>query len=107
MPPLYEYKCPCGERTEIVRSIEEHTPTLPCKCGRDMIQVIHAPRVIPDIQPYKSIVTGERIKSRSHHRQHLKQHGLVEVGNEPIRERKPVPMPSVIPDLKRAIQETR
>lgn len=41
-----------------------------------------APYVIPDIQPYQSMQTGEMIVSRSHHRAHLKQHGLVEIGNE-------------------------
>ena len=38
--------------------------------------------VLPDIQPYQSMATGEMITSRSHHRDHLKQHGLVEIGNE-------------------------
>ncbi len=40
------------------------------------------PMVIPDIQPYQSMATGEMITSRSRHREHLRQHGLVEVGNE-------------------------
>lgn len=38
--------------------------------------------VIPDIQPYKSMVTGEMITSRSHHRDHLKRHNKIEIGNE-------------------------
>lgn len=38
--------------------------------------------VMGDIQPYKSMQTGEMITSRSKHREHLKQHGLIEVGNE-------------------------
>lgn len=38
--------------------------------------------VMPDIQPYKSMVTGEMISSRSQHREHLKMHGMREVGNE-------------------------
>ncbi len=41
-----------------------------------------APMVIPDIQPYKSMATGEMITSRSRHREHLRANGLVEVGNE-------------------------
>ena len=41
-----------------------------------------APMVMGDIQPYQSMATGEMITSRSRHREHLKQHGLVEVGNE-------------------------
>lgn len=43
---------------------------------------VNAPMVMGDIQPYKSMVTGEMITSRSQHRQHLKEHKLVEVGNE-------------------------
>ena len=46
--------------------------------------------VINDIAPYKSMVTGEMIMSRSKHKSHLKQHGMVEVGNDPIRD-KPQP----------------
>jgi hypothetical protein len=47
-------------------------------------EIVHAaaPMVMGDIQPYKSMATGELINSRSKHREHLKQHGLVEVGNE-------------------------
>ncbi len=44
--------------------------------------VVNAPMVIPDIQGYKSMQTGEWIGSRSQHREHLKQHRLVEIGNE-------------------------
>lgn len=36
----------------------------------------------PDIQPYQSMVDGTMITSRSKHREHLKQHGCIEVGNE-------------------------
>lgn len=38
--------------------------------------------VMNDIQPYKSMITGEWITSRSHHRAHLKAHKVIEVGNE-------------------------
>lgn len=38
--------------------------------------------VLTDIQPYKSMATGEMITSRSVHREHLKRHQLIEVGNE-------------------------
>lgn len=38
--------------------------------------------IIPDIQPYKSMITGEMITSRSHHREHLRQHNVQEIGNE-------------------------
>lgn len=38
--------------------------------------------VMGDIQPYKSMVDGSEISSRSQHRSHLRQHGMIEVGNE-------------------------
>ena len=38
--------------------------------------------VMPDIQPYQNMVNGGIITSRSKHREFLKQHNLVEIGNE-------------------------
>ena len=38
--------------------------------------------VMPDIQPYKSMIDGRMVTSRSEHRAHLKAHGCVEIGNE-------------------------
>jgi len=40
------------------------------------------PYVMGDIKPYTSVITGETITSRSHHRQHLRDHGAIEVGSE-------------------------
>ena len=38
--------------------------------------------VMPDIAPYKSMIDGRMITSRSQHRAHLQAHGCVEVGND-------------------------
>jgi len=57
--------------------------------------------IIPDIQPYKAIATGEMINSRAQHRNYLKKHDLVEFGNEKI---KPKQMPDV-PGRREAIIE--
>ena len=64
-----------------------------------------SPYVIPDIQPYRSTLTGELITTRSVHRAHLRQHSVVEVGNEKWPERKPVPMDSCVPELREAVRE--
>jgi hypothetical protein len=48
--------------------------------------------VLPDIQPYRSMVTGEMIGGRRQHREHLKTHNVVEVGNEKI-----TPKPQTLP----------
>ena len=105
--PLYEYECSCGALTERICPVKEHTPRIKCECGQMAVQVLGFAHVIPDIEPYKSMVTGERIRSRSHHKQHLREHGLIERGNDPIRPRKPIPMPPVAEDIKRAIAEIR
>ena len=39
-------------------------------------------QLMGDIEPYRSVATGEVITSRSHHRQHLRDNNLVEIGNE-------------------------
>lgn len=59
-----------------------------------------APMVMGDIQPYRSMVTGEMITSRSVHRAHLRQHQLVEVGNETkyVSQRKEVAPPAGLKD---------
>lgn len=59
--------------------------------------------VVKDIGEYKSVVTGEVISGRRHHREHLKQHGCVEVGND-FQVSKPVEMPPAAQDIKRAIE---
>lgn len=43
---------------------------------------VAAPFVLADIQPYKSMQTGEMIGGRRQHREHLRQHRLIEIGNE-------------------------
>ena len=80
--PLYVVRCvKCGEELEIIRSLA-HYNDLPDHCGEKMERVIVAPAVLGDIQPYKSMITGEMITSRSKHKEHLRQHGCTEVGNE-------------------------
>lgn len=64
-------------------------------------------RVMTDLKPYKSAVTGEEIGGRKQHREHLKQHHLIEVGNEKVN-RKPVnTMRPVKEDLLRTLHQLR
>lgn len=57
--------------------------------------------VYGDIQPYKSMVDGSMITSRSQHREHLRRHGVVEVGND--WKRKPTGIPDADPEHRRDI----
>ena len=52
--------------------------------GRDYIPEprMQTHQVMPDIQPYRSMIDGSIIGSRSTHREHLRAHGCIEVGNE-------------------------
>lgn len=50
---------------------------------------LSAPMIVRDIAAYRSPVDNSVITSRSAHREHLKAHDLIEVGNEPIGHTKP------------------
>lgn len=82
MMPIYHAACDCGHSEDYYSTVEGRDAA-PTHCGKQMRRVISAPSmVMPDIAPYQSMATGEWITSRSHHKAHLKQHGMVEVGNE-------------------------
>lgn len=53
-----------------------------------------------DIEGYISQVDGSWISSRSQHRSHLKQHRMIELGNDPITQHKTV-------EIDRKSQEAR
>ena len=57
-------------------------------------QISTAPMIMTDIQPYKSMIDGSMITSRSHHRNHLKYNGCIEVGNEKMESKPPAPVKS-------------
>lgn len=57
--------------------------------------------VLNDIQPYRNMIDGGWITSRSQHKAFLKQHGVIEVGNERIKPKKPEPLPDVRIEMSR------
>lgn len=80
--PLYDSVCLiCKKQHEYFRSIAERDQTPAC-CGTLTKKVLSAASVIPDIQPYQSQITGEMITGRAQHKEHLKRHGCIEVGND-------------------------
>lgn len=67
---------------------------------------IEAPMVMSDIQPYISQVDGSVIESRSKHKAHLKQHRMIELGNDVPKQHKQVDMSTKSKDeRKRHIAE--
>ena len=65
---------------------------------------VQGPMVIPDIQPYRSMATGEMIMGRRQHREHLKQHRLIEIGNEKQVAPKRGPDPTIKRDVIEAVR---
>lgn len=95
--PIYKAQCECGHTQDVYLPLRD-MDNLPDHCGKKMFRAVCAPMVISDIQPYRSMATGEMIGGRAQHREHLKKHGLIEVGNEKIPA-KPQPKESTT-DLK-------
>lgn len=55
------------------------------------ISELARPMVIRDIAPYQNMIDGRVISSRSEHRELLRRHNCVEVGNERMDSRPPPP----------------
>lgn len=70
----------------------------------------HAPYVISDnIEPIKHHGTGRMISSKREFSKETRQAGMIELGNEPIRSRKPIRLDKGqrVESIKRAIYELR
>lgn len=67
---------------------------------KESMTVREAPRVMSDIGGYISQIDGSYIESRSKHRDHLKRHGMIELGNDVPKQQKSV-------EIDRKSQEQR
>lgn len=102
--PIYTMQCQCCEhRQDIYRTIAKMNDDLPVHCEQPMQRAIVAPMVAADIQPYRSMCDGTMITSRSQHREHLRRHGVIEIGNEKLPDR--VSTLGKAGDIKRDIAE--
>ncbi len=70
-----------------------------------------SPSIMRDIGEYKSPLDGKMITSRSQHRDHMREHDVIEVGNEPIGKMTPPntdPKPREIGEIiKRRVEEVK
>ena len=57
--------------------------------------------IMPDIKPYRSMIDGSLITSRSKHREHLKANNCYEVGNDV--DLTPRPIPDAAPQQRKEI----
>lgn len=82
--PLYEYRCiSCEKVTTAYRTIDNRNNAPDCACGARTEKVISSPSmVMGDIPEYRNIIDGKTITGRAAHREFLKRHDMVEVGNE-------------------------
>ena len=71
---------------------------------RQTLETKRSFQVMPDIDPYVSMIDGRVINSRSRHREHLRDHGCEEIGNDSSLKKQPQPIASP-PGLKQAIIE--
>lgn len=120
---LYEFPEGYDGRKTYV-SVRGHVSSVPC-CytykGMDRRNYVHpdfggdwsgyenynsevsSPVFISDIGEYTSTLDGTRITSRSHHRDHMKRHDVVEIGNERMK----APRPDIAPvGIGREIKNT-
>ncbi len=63
--------------------------------------------VIGALQPYRSTVTGETIDGRTAHREHLREHDMVEVGNERMPGKTNTDVAPAGQDVKDAIEQIK
>lgn len=56
--------------------------------------------VIPDIEPYLSPIDGKVVSGRRQHRDHMRAHDVIEVGNEKPTKFKPKPITGMADDIR-------
>lgn len=109
--PLYDARCAtCGKAEEVFRSCEERDANLPECCGAPMVRTFVPPQVMSDIEGYRSMADGTWISSRSQHRDHLKRHGMREVGNEKpdfSRRGPTIPRDSIRREIKKTVDHMK
>ena len=88
MSPLYDYECHrCGTIEDVWAGIEENNLNCP-NCQDIMVQLISAPHIICDLEPYwdenlgdsKKCPQGQYVQSRQDRKRKMKDLGLVEIG---------------------------
>lgn len=76
---------------------------VPAAQYRQQVQAKSGPMVVSDIEPYVS-TRGEVVSGRRQHREYLRRHDLVEVGNEKLPPRK-MEIPDARRDVAQALRE--
>lgn len=81
--PFYDYRCDkCGTEVAEFSGMNDPRRTECPACDGNLTRVIRAPMIQPDLAAYTSIITGEEIRGRVAHRNHLEAHDCVEIGDQ-------------------------
>ena len=107
--PIYESVCHvCNQEHEYITSVANYLNTPLC-CGVKTEKTISIGQFIisdeKNYKPYKSMVTGEMIEGKKNHREHLKRHNKIEIGNEKINAKPYTDHTKVDEGLKRKLYE--
>ena len=93
--PIFRFACTCGLESDEFRKIDNRNDAPECPKGHGlMARKIMPAMVQADIQPYRPIAVDKEtgkvpiINSRKQHREFLRRNDYVEVGSDPIKERK-------------------
>lgn len=80
---LYVYVCSCGAKAEAHRKVKDRRRS-PRHCGRPMkLEITGGQLIIKPFEAYIAVGTDKRIvRSRTEHRDMLRQFGKVEIGND-------------------------
>lgn len=77
--PLYSFKCSNGHKETRFSKINDRDAVHQCdSCGANLMRLLEAPSVQPDIPAYQSPVTGQWIDSRSARREDLRRNNCIE-----------------------------
>jgi len=84
---IYTAQCrQCGQQQDYYATLAERKKT-PSHCGRKMKRIMVAAMVAPAFQEYRAVgIPGKPwIKTKQEHKDTLRQHGKIEIGNDVSR----------------------
>jgi len=109
--PLYDACCSlCGSVEEVFRKMDDRHNLGLCECGGVRYQAFTPPRAMSDIEGYVSPIDGKWVGSRSEHRDHMKRHGVIELGNEKPKLGKfqtHIPRESIRAEIKNTVERMK
>lgn len=73
--PLYEYKCDCGKRFDLMLPLARYDEPQVCECGKTAVKQLSAPAIRADYAGYSCPISGQWIEGKKAHEANLRKHG--------------------------------